>query len=103
MDSMIKEILIELLKHKTIVSSWGIENITISDNCIHFHANGFRYCGLIDIQCKNEKIYIQLEDLHLLEHADLNSIVQMLDAFIEKDGRYAENLCNWIKKAIQGI
>ncbi len=103
MNSIVKEILVELLRHKTIVSSWGIENITISDICIHFHANGFRYCGPIDIQCKNEKINIQLGDLYILKYTDLNSIVQILDTIIEKDGKYAENLCNWIEKAIQDV
>lgn len=102
MRNAIKRILIEFLKHKIIVSSWGIENITIGDNCIHFCVNGFRYCGRINIYAKQGKFYIELGKSLRFSRISLNSIVQTLDSIIEKDDKYTENLCSWIEKTTQG-
>ena len=54
MNKKIKELLVELLMHETVVGSWGVTEINIGENEVSFRVSGFNYKGIVQLRCNDE-------------------------------------------------
>ncbi len=95
MNKKIKSIVADFLKKREIVSSWGISNILITENSIHFQVEGFIYRGSISIKCDKSSCQIEVDGGKIIQ-CPVNELINTLDLIIEKDENYHQNLATWI-------
>ena len=99
MNKNVKRVIVDLLKEKEIVSSWGISNILIKESSVHFQVEGFIYRGLICIKCNESNCEIKFDDGKTIL-CYVNELTNVLDTAIEKDENYLSNLEMWLSSQV---
>ena len=93
-----RELLIELLTNKIVVTSWGITNLNVSDADISFEVDGFKYKGTVSIVASAKLLHYvvrigerQFKDCHLKD------VVEMIDKEVEYGSNYQDELKKYMK------
>ena len=95
MNENIKRALVCLLNEKVIVTSWGINNISIKETSIEFDVCGFLYQGRVKvIPIKSGYRIIVCNDDFF--DCSLDELVRTLDSKIEKSDNYEADLQDWL-------
>lgn len=95
MNINIRTLLLELLKHQFVVSSWGLTNIKIGASKLSFDVDGLLYKGKVLITV-NGCLYTIHLDSRTLSDVALCQVVAVLDGLIEVDEDYKEQLAQWL-------
>lgn len=81
----LKNLLVLLLKHDIVVTSWGVTDIKISESRISFQVSGFRYQGIVEINAPTDSNDYLIHFSHNPPvRCDLESVIELLDDRIEK-------------------
>lgn len=99
MDEKVKNALVCLLNKDEIISSWGINNISIEERSISFDVEGLIYKGNICIRCDKPDYEIQFEDGRTIQ-CSIGKLVDILDVHIETTDNYLRDLENWVLSKI---
>ncbi len=96
MNSEIRHLLILFLRNKTVVASWGISDIAISDKSIAFSVDAMRYSGHIEISPTSATdctICMQGKGTFPCSN---NNLIYLLDRLIEHCDNYSTALSYWL-------
>ena len=88
-----------MLNREEIISSWGINNISIEERSISFDVEGLIYKGSICIRCDKLDYEIQFEDGRTIQ-CSIVKLVDILDVNIETTDNYLRDLENWVLSRI---
>ena len=94
MNKKVKIALAYLLNEEEKVTSWGISNILIKENSIHFHVEGLIYKGYIFIRCDKPYYKIIFDDGKSIQ-CTVAELVNVLDTNIEMTRNYIHDLKSW--------
>lgn len=95
MNKRIKELLVELLMHETVVGSWGVTEINIGENEVSFRVTGFNYKGIVQLRCNDEYYSVGMGKKTIFK-IELSSIVEVIDKEIESSDDYYKKVARWI-------
>lgn len=91
----LKQLILELLKHETVVISWGITKINIGKKSISFHVSAFKYNGRVQIKCLKGGYSVKVGP-NIIKGLALSDIVETIDCEIETSTDYYEKIARWI-------
>lgn len=95
MDLKLRELVVELLMHETIVKSWGITKINIRKKSVSFQVSAFKYNGRVQIKCLKEG-YSVIMGPKKIKGIELSDVVGTIDCEIETSIDYYEKIAQWI-------
>jgi len=99
MNGRMRKLLVEFIRHETIVTSWGLSNIKMLDNQIFFNVNALKYKGCIKISTSIEKSDSYIINLVSVDNQEiivpLSKVVPILDSFVETTDLYYSDLIEW--------
>lgn len=95
MNENIRLLLVELMKHQNVVSSWGLSNIKIASDKLSFEVSGFLYKGEVSVVANSNRYAVRM-DGRKFDDIALQQIVSLLDELIEEDKEYVERLVGWL-------
>ena len=99
MNRQTKLLIIELLKHRNAVESWGVSDIGISCDSLSFCVQGLRYSGRITVTSQGGDYVIASEtDMIVMSSQLLERLPQVLDDMIERTDNYIQDLCVELSK-----
>lgn len=99
MKIKIRMLIIELLKSQSIVESWGISSIDISNDSVSFDVIGFQFQGNVTLEYVSNRYSIKLNN-KVVSSAVLKDVVKTLDTLIEVGDMYYGDIMNWVNKQL---
>lgn len=93
----LKLILLEFLKQKEIVTSWGFSKPKINKKSFSFTVSAFRYKGKVRLICMKNGYVIEFGDIKIADQK-LESVISSIDEKIEMSGNYTNEVISWIKE-----
>jgi len=97
MNTELKNLLVELLKHEIVVGSWGLTGIRIGKSGVSFHASAFKYNGRIQIKSLTRGYSVTIGKT-TIKGLELSNVVKVIDNEIELSPDYVNNVAEWIVK-----
>lgn len=106
MDNISYYIYSLLIMQRAIVWSWGINSLTAVSNGLRFKVQGFKFKGIVEV------IYNEGTDLfdislikrgvikERIEGIYLDSLVDVIDRYVERTDTYEEDVEAWLHTAI---
>lgn len=93
------------LNHESILQSWGINRIDVSDNLLSFYVSGFNYSGKIIVTSDNTDKNLILnsneEFIGAVDTAD--EAINILDKYIESNDECYRRLFNALGVAFSKV
>lgn len=95
MDTNLKKLIVEFLKHEDIVGSWGITNIRVRKTTVSFQVSGFKCKEKVHIRCQKEGYCVKIGKEKALLF-DLSNIIKGIDDEIETTDDYFKKIALWV-------
>lgn len=73
----------ECIEYEPVVSTWGISQMQVADNCINLYVSGFNYQGEVAITSKGNSLMLKSAKECIGFASTPREAIQLLDEYIE--------------------